>query len=131
LAEAAMITHGNPDWDAFLPEVIERMVRFKALNHFPEPDGSYEGPSSWAKRTNDPYPRDQRDRPWRPFAEAMLTDEALFRLRIDPQNYDGQAFGLADRTAMLSDISRAVERLNRPPKVTRKQALAAKPPIWE
>lgn len=130
LAEAAMITHGDPDWDAFLPEVIRRMARFKALNTFPEPNGTYDGPSSWSKRTNDPYTRDQRDRPWRPFAEAMITDEALFRLRVDPATYDGAAYGFASRNTMLADISKSLQRLNRPPKLTRKEQAAAKPPVW-
>jgi hypothetical protein len=116
LAEAAIITRGDAGWDAFLPEVIERMVRFKAYNTFPEPDGSYEGPSSWATRTNDPYTRDQRDRPWRPFAEAMITDEALFRMRIDPRSYTGKAFGLASRENMLADIRQGIFRLSRNPK---------------
>ncbi len=130
LTEAAMITRGDADWDAFLPEVIERMVRFKALNYFPEPDGSYDGPSSWAKRTNDPYSHDQRDRAWRPFAEAMLTDDALFRLRVDPQSYDGRAFGFATRQNMLADIQKGIVRLNRPIKLTRQQQAAGRPPVW-
>ncbi|MBW3598077.1 MAG: hypothetical protein KY475_12465 [Planctomycetes bacterium] len=130
LAEAAMITHGDADWDAFLPEVVERMVRFKAYNTFPEPDGSYEGPSSWAKRTNDPYPHDQRDRPWRPFAEAMLTEEGLYRLRVHPGAYDGHAWGLASREAMLSDIRAGIQRLRRRPSRPEKWS-AEQPPIWQ
>ena len=102
LAEAAMISRGNPDWDAFMLEVIERMVRFKAYNTFPQPEGGYDGPSSWSTRTNDPYPHDQRDRPWRPYAEAMLTNEALFR--IDPP---------PTRETMLADIQKGIARFNR------------------
>ncbi|MEQ8787460.1 MAG: hypothetical protein RIC55_14245 [Pirellulaceae bacterium] len=130
LAEAAMISRGDPDWDAFLPEVIRRMARFKAYNTFPQPDGSYEGPSSWAKRTNDPYVNDQRDRPWRPFAEAMITDEALFRLRVDPRTYNGSAFGLADREQMLSDIEKGVMRLTRSPRRPEGWK-AAETPVWK
>jgi hypothetical protein len=130
LAEAAMISRGDPDWDAFLPEVIRRMARFKAYNTFPQPDGSYEGPSSWAKRTNDPYVHDQRDRPWRPLAEAMITDEALFRLRIDPRTYDGAAFGLADRARMLADIEKTVDRFNRRPRRPEGWT-AAESPAWK
>ena len=129
LAEAAMVSRGRPAWDAFMPEVIRRMVRFKAYNTFPEPDGGYEGPSSWSKRTNDPYVRDQRDRPWRAFAEAMLTDEALYRLRIDPASYSGQAYGLADRQTMLGDIRQGVERLNRHPSRPEKWR-PDEPPVW-
>lgn len=129
LAEAAMISRGDPDWDAFMPEVIRRMVRFKAYNTFPEPDGNHEGPSSWSTRTNDPYTRDQRDRPWRPFAEAMLTDEALFRLRIDPHSYDGRALGLASRETMLDDIRKAIDRFNRKPRQPEKWKADAAP-VW-
>ena len=49
--------------------------------------------------------RDQRDRPWRPFAEAMITDEALFRLAIDPRTYAGKAFGLASRAIVEQEFS--------------------------
>lgn len=129
LAEAAMITRGDPDWDDFMPEVIRRMVRFKAYNTIPEPDGSYQGPSSWAKRTNAPYPNDQRDRPWRPFAEAMLTDEALFRLRVNPSEYDGSAFGFAGRETMLADIAAGINRISRRPKQPEKWK-HDQPPVW-
>jgi len=78
LVEAGLITHGDPDWDSFLGEVIDRMLRFKAFNSFPDPDGSYRGPSSWSKRTNGGYPQDQRARPYRNVGAAMLSDEALF-----------------------------------------------------
>ncbi len=130
LAEAAMISRGNPDWDAFMPEVIRRMVRFKAYNTFAEPNGTYEGPSSWSTRTNDPYTRDQRDRPWRPFAEAMLTDEALFRLQINPNDYDGKAFGLASRDTMLDDIRKSIDRYNRKPRRPEKWKADAAP-VWK
>ena len=131
LAEAAMISRGDPDWDAFMPEVIRRMVRFKAYNTHPEPNGRWEGPSSWATRTNDPYVRDQRDRPWRPFAEAMLTDEALFRLRIDPRSETNQkTFGLASREEMLADIKKCIARFNRYPRRPEKWK-ADEAPVWQ
>jgi hypothetical protein len=78
LADAALGSRGDPGWDAFMPEVIERMIRFKAYNTFPDPDGCWNGSSSWAKRTNNGYPRDQRGRYWRDLAAGMLTDEALY-----------------------------------------------------
>jgi len=84
LTEAAMSTRGKRDWDAFMPEVIHRMVRFKALNTMPEPDGHWTGPSSWAKRTNAPYARDQRARSWRNIAAAMLSDHGKYLLRSLP-----------------------------------------------
>ena len=130
LAEAAMISRGQPEWDAFLPEVVERMVRFKAYNTFPQPDGSYEGPSSWSKRTNDPYVRDQRDRPWRAFAEAMLTKEALYRLKIDPANAGAATYGLADRGKMLSDVRQGVDRLSRRPSKPERWN-AEESPVWQ
>ena len=115
LAEAAMITRGDKAWDAFMPEVIERMARFKAYNTFPEPDGRYDGPSSWAKRTNAPYTHDQRDRPWRRYAEAILTNESLYRLGIRPGS-DLGIYGSDGRERMLADIGRGIQRLNRAPK---------------
>jgi hypothetical protein len=113
LLEAALTSHGDPAWDAFLPEVIERMLRFKAYNTFPEPDGRWEGPSSWATRTNDPYPRDQRNRPWRRKASAMLSAEGLYLLRVDPKTYEGNAPGIASPEVMLREIRQGVVRLNR------------------
>lgn len=130
LAEAAMISRGDPDWDAFMPEVIRRMARFRAFNTFPEPGGGYEGPSSWSTRTNDPYTRDQRDRPWRRYAEAMITDAALFRLRIHPDNLRRNNGGHPGRSAMLEDIRKAVVRFNRYPK--RPEGWRADdPPTWK
>lgn len=130
LTEAAMVSRGNKDWDEFLPEVIRRMVRFKAYNTFPEPDGGYEGPSSWSTRTNAPYVYDQRDRPWRPFAEAMLTDEALYRLRIDPHGGIAQtAFGFAPPEVMLADIRQTIGRFNRNRRRPEKWK-ADEGPIW-
>lgn len=130
LAEAAMISRGDPDWDAFMPEVIRRMVRFKAFNTFPEPDGRWEGPSSWATRTNDPYVRDQRDRPWRAFAEAMLTDEAFFRLRADGVAITDRAFGFADRATMLEDMEKCIVRFNRAPRLPETWK-ANEVPVWQ
>lgn len=118
LAEAAMVSRGAIEWDEFMPEVVERMVRFRAFNTFPEPDGTVEGPSSWSTRTNDPYVRDQRDRPWRRYAEAMITDEALFRLG-----------GLPTRGEMLKAIEQWVERMNRRPPNPEKWK-ADEAPVW-
>ena len=130
LLETAMLTRGRPDWDAFMPEVIHRMLRFKAHNSFPQPDGTLEGPSSWAKRTNNPYPRDQRDRYWREIAAAMLSPHGLYLLRVDPTRYDGTAFGYAAPETMLADIRQGVARLNRAPrKPERWDADAA--PVWQ
>ena len=84
LSEAAMSTRGKKGWDAFMPEVINRMVHFKALNTMPEPDGYWTGPSSWAKRTNAPYARDQRARSWRDIAAAMLSEHGKYLLRSLP-----------------------------------------------
>lgn len=101
LAEAAMATRGRPDWDRVMPEVIDRMVRFKALNTMPEPDGHWTGPSSWAKRTNAPYARDQRAKPWRDLSAAMLSDHGKYLVR-----------GLPTREEMLKQIQRRVRHLN-------------------
>ncbi|MGB0578347.1 MAG: hypothetical protein ACPGVU_01475 [Limisphaerales bacterium] len=130
LTEAAMLTRGEADWDAFMPEVIRRMVRFRAYNTFPEPDGSFDGPSSWSTRTNDPYTHDQRDRPWRRYAEAMLTDEALFRLGIHPDHLFDRSRGHPDRTQMLDDIEKAVARLNARPRPSEGWHPDS-PPVWK
>ncbi|MEM7013312.1 MAG: hypothetical protein AAF585_17715, partial [Verrucomicrobiota bacterium] len=122
LAEAATVSRGDPDWDAFLPEVVERMARFRAYNTFPEPDGAVEGPSSWSTRTNDPYTRDQRDRPWRRYAEAMITDESLFRL--------GAERGIPDRETMLSDIRKTIDRWNKRMRQPEKWK-ADEAPVWK
>ncbi|MDP6354452.1 MAG: hypothetical protein QF473_05110, partial [Planctomycetota bacterium] len=77
LVEAALITRGRPDWDDFMPDVIERMLKFQGHCTFPEPDGNVVGPSNWAKRTNQRY-ADQRTRSFRLHASAMLSDWGLF-----------------------------------------------------
>jgi hypothetical protein len=125
-----MTTRGDPAWDAFLPEVIERMLRFKAYNTFPEPNGRWEGPSSWATRTNDPYPRDQRNRPWRPIAAAMLSQQGLYLLGVDPGSYDGVASGIADPQPIRDQIRQAIARLARPPKTREGQNKLPEPSLW-
>lgn len=77
LVEAALITRGRRDWDAFMPEVIGRMLKFQGHCTFPEPDGNVVGPSNWAKRTNQRYAH-QRTRSFRLHASAMLSDWGLF-----------------------------------------------------
>lgn len=128
LVEAAMIVRAHPLWEGFMPEVVARMARFKAYNTFPEPDGRFDGPSSWSKRTNAPYANDQRDRPWRRYAEAMLTEESLYRLGIKPGS-DLGIYGPNGRELMLADIRRGVQRLNRGPK--RPEGWShTQPPVW-
>ena len=132
LLEAATATHGDPDWDAFMPEVIRRMLRFKAYNTFPEPDGRYDGPSSWAKRTNFPYPYDQRNRPWRHPAAAMLSDEGFFLLGVDPQTYEGGRAGhYADRDTLLEDVKKGVRTLNDSQRKAAADGRVPEPERWE
>src|SRR5690606_31874868 len=101
---------------------------FKAYNTFPEPDGSYDGPSSWSKRTNAPYAHDQRDRPWRRYAEAMLTLESVYRLGIQPGS-DLGIYGNHGRALMLADMQRGIQRLNRAPKKPERWK-PDQPPVW-
>lgn len=102
LLEARAITNGQADWDAFLPEVIDRMLVFKAHNTFEDPDGYRTGPSNWSKRTNNPYPQDQRARPWRAVAAAMLSEHGHDLAKPVP-----------DRATMVQQIQRAVKQINR------------------
>jgi len=131
LLEAAITTRGNPAWDAFLPEVIDRMLRFKAYNTFPEPNGRWDGPSSWATRTNDPYARDQRNRPWRPIASAMLSEHGLYLLGVDPASDELVATGIAEPQVMRDQIRQAVERLARGPKTGEGRNWLLEPSLWE
>jgi len=129
LTEAAMMTRGNEDWDAFLPEVVRRMARLRAYNSFPDPNGGLDGPSSWSTRTNFPYPNDQRDRPWRRYAEAMLTDESLFRLGMHPDHPRRGSRGHPDRDTMLQDIQSGVRRLNS--RARKNQNWMNEIPVWK
>lgn len=122
LLEAAMITRGDPAWDAFMPEVVGRMLRFKAYNTFPEPDGRWEGPSSWSTRTNDPYVRDQRDRPWRPMASAMLSEEGLFLLRASDASIS--------RETMLQQIRQGMNRFRGGPIRAEGPGKGIEPVLW-
>lgn len=131
LLEAAAITRGDPAWDAFMPEVIDRMLRFKAANTFPEPNGRFDGPSSWAKRTNNPYPNDQRNRPWRDPAAAMLSDDGLWLLGVDPRQYKGgRAKHFGDRETMVAEIARGVDRLDRNHQKAIDSGRGLTPKIW-
>jgi hypothetical protein len=131
LLEAALTTRGDADWDAFLPEVIHRMLRFKAYNTFAEPDGRWEGPSSWATRTNDPYCRDQRNRPWRPIASAMLSEEGLYLLHAAAQGDRKQKSRLPGPESMVADLRRAIERLNTAPAKGEGRNAKLEPALWE
>lgn len=111
LLEAATTVRGDPDWDAFMPEVIDRMLRFKAYNTFPEPWGGCDGPSSWAKRTNNPYSHDQRNRPWRKFASAMMSEHGLYLLGVDPEGFSGDGPGFASPHVLRQDVKAGIARL--------------------
>jgi|GEM_PF-1360055 len=110
IMEAAMITRGEPVWDAFLPEVVTRMVNFKAYQAFPDPDGYYDGPSNYAKRTADSYLYDQHGFYWRDLASGMITDEGKY---LVPGVKGRKDQGVFSEAQMGAEMNNAIKTLNK------------------
>lgn len=104
LLHAALITKGKAEWDAFIPETVERMIKFKAYQTFPDANGYYTGPSSWSKRTNASYAHDQRARRWRELASAMISEQGYYLLT------DTRSKGLSIQD-MLPDVNEMNEMI--------------------
>lgn len=64
------------DW-AFATEAVSKGYRLRNHLSLPEPDGRAFGPSHMSSRTSADPPHDQWNFPHRPYAAAMVTDEAL------------------------------------------------------
>ncbi|MBM4067674.1 MAG: hypothetical protein FJ271_01830 [Planctomycetes bacterium] len=64
------------EW-SFAREAVDRAHRLRAHLCLPDPDGQQFGPSHMSSRTSADPPRDQWNFPHRPYAAAMVTDEAL------------------------------------------------------
>lgn len=110
IAEAAAVTRGEPEWDAFLPEVVDRMVQFKGSQAFPDPDGYYDGPSNYSKRTADSYVYDQHGSYWRDVYSGMATDEGLYLVFGVKGRVDAGVFSEAE---MAGTINQQVKSLNK------------------
>ena len=83
LVNAAAVVDGVPEW-SFLhgtDQVVDRMLDFKRHQAFGNPNGTYNGPSGYAKRTVDPYVGDQSARYWREAAAAMLSSKGTYLVR--------------------------------------------------
>lgn len=126
ILEAAMITRGEPEWDAFLPEVVRRMVNFKAYQAFPDPDGYYDGPSNYAKRTADSYVYDQHGHYWRDIASGLVTDEGKY---LVPGVKGRNDQGVFSESEMVSQINNAIKTLNKNGRFV--EADTTGPVVWD
>lgn len=124
---ATLACRGQPEWDALLPEVARRMSRFKAFNAFPDPDGHYDGPSSWAKRTADSTVFDQRSRSWRDVAAAMVSDDALYLLVSTRGRSNPYPGGFFDKRWLTAEITNRVQRSA----AALRQPAGDEPPPWK
>lgn len=64
------------DWK-FAREAVDKGYRLRAHLSLPDPNGRSNGPSHMSSRTSADPPHDQWNFPHRPYAAAMVTDEAL------------------------------------------------------
>lgn len=70
----------------FAREALDKAFRLRAHLCFPDPDGTFEGPSHMSSRTSADPPRDQWNFPHRPYAAAMATDEAIHLAPLPPED---------------------------------------------
>ncbi|MBI2437896.1 MAG: hypothetical protein HYV36_03675 [Lentisphaerae bacterium] len=78
---AALLT----DWP-FAREALNKAFCLRAHLCFPDPDGTFHGPSQMSSRTSAPPPSDQWNFAHRPYAAAMVTDEALHLAPLAAEN---------------------------------------------
>ena len=109
LTMAAIASKGNPGWDSFMPEVIRRMAEFKSHNRFPDPDGFYDGPSSFSKRTTNSYVYDQHRLYTRDIGVAMVVDEGKY-LAVKTAAHGN--VGLYSESEMVNQLTQEIWRLN-------------------
>lgn len=101
------------DWK-FAKEAVDKCFRLRALLCLPEPTGGANGPSHMSSRTSADSPHDQWNFPHRPYAAAMVTDEAL---HLAP---------LPTADAMKGATERVLQHLNTALAAPR----VAKPEVW-
>jgi len=113
LMHAAAVVRGNPNWDTFFPEVLERMLTFKAYQTYVDPDGYTTGPSSWSKRTNASYAHDQRARFSREMMAAMLYDQGLYLLQNTSFAGLSEDATLLSKSRLLTLMEDSIVAINR------------------
>ncbi len=101
------------DW-GFAREAVDRAYRLRAHLSLPEPTGGANGPSHMSSRTSADPPHDQWNFAHRPYAAAMVTDEAL---HLAP---------LPTADVMKGAASQVVQRLN----ATLEKPRPTKPEPW-
>ena len=111
LTKAAQLVRGNPAWEWLWGEdgVVDRMAKFKIYQHFPNPDGYYDGPSGYAKRTDESYVYDQSGPPGRDAAIALLSDFGKPMIANSAGNND---FSPAPLTTMEGYVSSELDGQN-------------------
>lgn len=77
---AALMT----DWD-FADSAIEKAYRLRAHLCFPDPDGTFTGPSAMSSRTSGDPPRDQWQFRARMIASGMVAEDALYLSPVPAQ----------------------------------------------
>ncbi|MBI2440151.1 MAG: hypothetical protein HYV35_02150 [Lentisphaerae bacterium] len=75
----------SSDWP-FVREALNKAFRLRAHLCFPDPDGAFQGPSQMSSRTSAPPPSDQWNFPHRPYAAALVTDEAFHLAPLPSEN---------------------------------------------
>lgn len=88
------------DWD-FVDDAVKKAFLLRAHLCFPDPVGdTFSGPSHPSSRTSGDPPRDQWNFPHRPYASAMVSDDALYTAK------------LPDEATLKSAVERVVARFN-------------------
>lgn len=94
------------DWK-FTHEAVEKAYRLRAHLCLPDPDGVCFGPSQMSSRTSADSPHDQWNFAHRPYATALITDEAL---HLTPLPSPETLKGAGERVAAVLNAQLATER---------------------
>jgi hypothetical protein len=73
------------DWK-FAHDAMTQAYRLRAHLSFPDPDGSFSGPSAMASRCSGDPPHDQWNFPPKTYGSGMITDEAVYISPLPPEN---------------------------------------------
>jgi len=95
------------DWK-FTQEAVDKAFRLRAHLCFPDPDGGLTGPSAMSSRTSGDSPHDQWQFPHRPYAAAMVTDEALYTAPL-PEKAKMESAPASLAASLNNQLSKPVE----------------------
>ena len=99
---------------SWLAKTVDKMAKLKSYLSFPEPDGTFRGPSHFSTSTASGSPNDQQPSYWRDNTVAMLSDHGKY-LTFKENKHKGiryQPFDVLDEYTMRRELYSFVETAN-------------------